>query len=72
MPFGELFRQRRLAQSDFVMTMIEAAAPWLWVGLGSALHARSGIFVLVAAIALVALFSVGYWRGRQLGSFLHY
>lgn len=70
--FGEMFRQRKMGQSDFVMTLIEAFSPWAWVGLGSALYARSGSFVLLAVVILVLLFSLGYWRGRQLGSFLHY
>jgi len=71
-PLGDLFRQRKLMQSDIALTFIESFAPWGWVGLGSALYAGSGLFVLLAVTGLVFLFLVGYWRARQLGSFLHY
>ena len=71
-PPGELFKQRRMAQTDFFLTMIEVSTPWVWVGLGSALYAGSGSFVLISIVVLVVLFSIGYWRGRHLGSALQY
>lgn len=71
-PPGELFKQRRMAQTDFFLTMIEVSTPWAWVGLGSALYAGSGSFVLLSIVGLGFLFLIGYWRGRQLGSALEY
>ncbi|MEO1392248.1 MAG: hypothetical protein AAFV90_04995 [Cyanobacteria bacterium J06634_5] len=69
---GDLFRRQKLNGTDLLLTLIESFAPWGWVGLGSALYSGSGVFVLLSVIGLVILFSLSYWRGRQLGSLLHY
>lgn len=71
-PPKELFRQRNLAQSDFWLGLIESMVTWVWAGLGSALYTSSGILVLAFAGTLAFLLPLGYWRGRQLGNFLHY
>lgn len=71
-PLGDLFRQRKLQKSDLFLMCLEIVSPWLWMGLGAALQAGSGPFVFLAMVGLVVLFSLGYWRGRQLGTFFYY
>ena len=71
-PRKEMFRQRQLGKTDIWLGLLEAGSTWAWAGLGTALYSTSiaSSLVLIGAIALVLL--LGYWRGRQLGSLLHY
>lgn len=69
---GELFRQRRLAKTDLLLTVMEVSSPWAWVSLGSSLYAGSIAFAFLSVVGLVVLFSLGYWRGYSLGSALQY
>ena len=71
-PISDLFRRRKLDKSDLLLTFVESFSPWAWVGLGSSLYTGSGPFVFLSVCSLAALFSIGYWRGRQIGSHLHY
>ncbi len=71
-PLGDLFRRQKLNQSDILLTCVEAISPWAWVGLGTALYASSGPFVLLAICGIAVVFSLGYWRGHEIGSHLHY
>ncbi len=71
-PISDLFRRRKLDKTDLLLTFVESFSPWAWVGLGSSLYAGSGPFVFLSVCGLATLFSIGYWRGRQLGSHLHY
>ncbi len=69
---GELFRQRKLGKTDLLLTVMEVSSPWAWVSLGSALYAGSVAFTILSAVGIAVLLSLGYWRGRALGSALHY
>ena len=72
-PRKEIFRQRQLGKTDIWLGLLESGSTWAWAGLGTALYSASNISTLVligGAIALIL--TLGYWRGRQLGSFLHY
>ncbi|MEM6451870.1 MAG: hypothetical protein AAF703_16330 [Cyanobacteria bacterium P01_D01_bin.105] len=69
---GTLFRQRQLNKSDFLLMVVEIGSPWLWVLMGSALYNRSVALVLFTVILLGIVYSVSYFRAKQIGSFLHY
>ena len=68
----EMFRQRQLGKTDLFLGLLESASTWAWAGLGAALYANSGFLTLVPIVLLGVLLPLGYWRGHQLGSFLHY
>ena len=71
-PIGTLFRQRRVNETDFLLTGAEVISPWLWVMLGWGIYSGLGALVLLAAILLGILFALARWRASQLGSFLQY
>lgn len=68
----EMFRQRQLGKTDLLSGLLESSATWAWAGLGAALYAGLSSLSLGLVCLLGAVLSLGYWRGRQLGSFLHY
>lgn len=71
-PRKEMFRQRQLGKTDFLLGFFESSSTWAWAGLGAALYANSAITSLILIGVIGVLLLLGYWRGRQLGSFLHY
>ena len=71
-PIGTLFRQRRVNETDFLLTGAEILSPWLWVMLGSGIYNGLGALVLLSVILLGIVFALARWRASQLGSFLQY
>ncbi|MGB3769241.1 MAG: hypothetical protein WA947_22005 [Phormidesmis sp.] len=68
----EMFRQRQLGKTDLLLGLLESGSTWTWAGLGAALYAESSSLSLGLVCLAVLVLSLGYWRGRQLGSLLHY
>lgn len=68
----EMFRQRQLGKTDIFLGLLESGSTWTWAGLGAALYSGSSALALVLIGAIATVILLGYWRGRQLGSFLHY
>ena len=71
-PIGTLFRQRRVNETDWLLTGAEITSPWLWVMLGFGIYGELGAMVLLAVILLGILFALARWRASRLGSFLQY
>jgi ABC-2 type transport system permease protein len=69
-PPGQLFKRQDARQMDFLLALIEQVSFWAWAWLGFLLYSDVGYGALILFCVLGVLFALGYWRGRQLGSFL--
>ena len=68
----EMFRQRQIGKTDLLLGLLESGSTWTWAGLGASLYAGSSSLSLGLVCLLGVVLPLGYWRGHQLGSLLHY